>query len=105
MPNTLIVGINVRSQSPVIRFMDQNSYGSSKSFSNSNNLEGADKLISNTIAYALKINDSSIKIGMDSNYAWHFHLHLILSSELLNFNPLFYVLKPNVVKGFKKPNS
>lgn len=104
MPNTLIVGIDVSSQSLVVRFMDQDGNGPSKSFSVSNDLEGADKLISDIIAYALKIDASIIKIGMEStsNYAWHLHLHLASSPELLNFNPLFYVLNPSVVKGFKK---
>ena len=84
--------------------MDQDGNGPSKSFSVSNDLEGADKLISDIIAYALKIDASIIKIGMEStsNYAWHLHLHLASSPELLNFNPLFYVLNPSVVKGFKK---
>jgi len=104
VPNTLIVGIDVSSQSLVVRFMDQDGNGPSKSFSVSNDLEGADKLISDIIAYALKIDASIIKIGMEStsNYAWHLHLHLASSPELLNFNPLFYVLNPSVVKGFKK---
>jgi len=104
VPNTLIVGIGVSSQSLVVRFMDQDGNGPSKSFSVSNDLEGADKLISDIIAYALKIDASIIKIGMEStsNYAWHLHLHLASSPELLNFNPLFYVLNPSVVKGFKK---
>lgn len=104
MPNTLIVGIDVSSQSLVVRFMDQDGNGPSKSFSVTNDLEGADKLISDIIAYALKIDASTIKIGMEStsNYAWHLHLHLVSSPELLNFHPLFYVLNPSVVKGFKK---
>ncbi|MDI6601924.1 MAG: IS110 family transposase [Thermoanaerobacteraceae bacterium] len=105
MPNTLIVGIDVRSQSLVVRFMDQDGNGPCKSFSVPNDLEGADKLISDIIAYALKMEASTIKIGMEStsNYAWHLHLHLASSPELLNFSsPLFYVLNPSVVKGFKK---
>jgi hypothetical protein len=71
VPNTLIVGIDVSSQSLVVRFMDQDGNGPSKSFSVSNDLEGADKLISDIIAYALKIDASIIKIGMEStsNYA------------------------------------
>ncbi|SES98040.1 IS110 family transposase [Anaerobranca gottschalkii] len=104
MPNTLFVGIDVSSQSLVVRFMDQDGNGPSKSFTTSNDLEGADKLVNDIVAYALKIDATNIKIGMEStsNYAWHLHLYLASSTELLSFKTMFYVLNPSVVKGFKK---
>jgi transposase len=104
VPNTLIVGIDVSSLSLVVRFMDQDGCGPFKSFTISNDLEGADKLTADVIAYASKIDASQIKIGMEStsNYAWHLHLYLASSPELIPFNPLFYVLNPSIVKGFKK---
>ncbi|WP_231503258.1 transposase [Caldicellulosiruptor bescii] len=37
-----------------------------------------------------------------SHYAWHLHLYLASSSELLPYKPTFYVLNPSIVKGFKK---
>lgn len=104
MLSTLIVGIDVSSQSLVVRFMDQDGNGPAKSFSINNDVEGADKLVSDILSYAEKIEASQLKIGMEStsNYAWHLHLHLASSPELLQLNPLFYVLNPSVVKGFKK---
>ncbi|MGF7431919.1 transposase [Thermoanaerobacterium thermosaccharolyticum] len=105
MPSTLFVGIDVSSQSNSVFFIDQDGNNLiKKPFSVSNDIPGADSIISEVISHANAINASCVKIGMEatSHYAWHLHLHLASSPDLAPFNPKFFVMNPGVVKGFKK---
>jgi len=105
LPNTLIVGIDISSQSNSIFFIDDaGNHLIKKPFSLPNDQEGANELIKRVIDCLSQYNLSCIKFGMEatSHYAWHLHLYLASSSELLPYKPTFYVLNPSIVKGFKK---
>ncbi|WP_026485803.1 IS110 family RNA-guided transposase [Caldanaerobius polysaccharolyticus] len=105
MPSTLFVGIDVSSQSNSVFFIDQDGNNLiKKPFSVSNDIPGADSIISEVISHANAIDASCVKIGMEatSHYAWHLHLHLASSPDLAPFNPKFFVMNPAVVSGFKK---
>lgn len=104
MSKTLFVGIDVSSQNNEVYFMDEKGQGPKNSFSVPNDFDGADKIIQDSISYSQKIGASQIQIGMESTsfYAWHLHQHLVSSMDLQVFNPLFFVLNPSIVAGFKK---
>lgn len=105
MPNTLIVGIDISSQSNSIFFIDDaGNHLIKKPFSLPNHQEGANELIKRVIDCLSQYNLSYVKFGMEATcyFAWHLHLFLASSSELLPYKPTFYVLNPSVVKGFKK---
>ena len=105
MPNTLIVGIDISSQSNSIFFIDDaGNHLIKKPFSLPNHQEGANELIKRVIDCLSQYNLSYVKFGMEatSHYGWHLHLYLASSSELLPYKPTFYVLNPSIVKGFKK---
>lgn len=105
MSSTLIVGIDVSSQSNSVFMIDQEGNNLlKKPFSVTNDVEGAQTIISEAIFHATTIGASTIKFGMEStsHYAWHLHVHLASSVELLPFNPVIFVMNPSIVKGFKK---
>ncbi|ADD03124.1 transposase IS116/IS110/IS902 family protein [Thermoanaerobacter italicus Ab9] len=105
MPNTLIVGIDISSQSNSIFFIDDaGNHLIKKPFYLPNDQEGANELVNKIIDCLNQFNLSSVKVGMEStsHYAWHLHLYLASSSELLPYKPTFFVLNPSTGKGFKK---
>lgn len=105
LPNTLIVGIDIRSQSNSIFFVDDaGNHLIKKPFSLPNHQEGANELIKRVIDCLNQYNLSYVKFGMEatSHYAWHLHLYLASSYKLLPYKLTFYVLNPSIVKGFKK---
>lgn len=105
MSSTLIVGIDVSSQSNSIFFMDsEGNHLLKKAFFVNNDTEGADTIIAEAISCAQKINATSIKFGMEStsHYSWHLQQYLYNSSELLGFETLVYLLNPATVRGMKK---
>ncbi|EYE87137.1 hypothetical protein Q428_15045, partial [Fervidicella metallireducens AeB] len=105
MSSTLIVGIDVSSQSNSIFFMDsEGNHLIKKAFFVNNDTVGADTIIAEAISCAQKINATSIKFGMEStsHYSWHLQQYLYNSSELLGFDTLVYLLNPATVRGIKK---
>lgn len=105
MFSTLIVGIDVNSQSNSVFFMD--SEGTcllKKAFFVPNDTTGADIIIADAISCAQNINASCIKFGMEStsHYSWHLQQYLYTSSELMPFHTQVYLMNPACVKGMKK---
>lgn len=105
MSSTLIVGIDVSSQSNSVFFMD--SEGTcllKKAFFVPNDTTGADIIIADAISCARNINASCIKFGMEStsHYSWHLQQYLYNSSELMPFHTEVYLMNPACVKGMKK---
>lgn len=105
MSSTLIVGIDVSSQSNTVFMIDEEGNNLfKKPFDVKNDVDGAQQIISEAVSRAKEIGASTIKFGMEStsHYAWHLHVYLASSLELLPFKPIFYVMNPSIVKGFKK---
>lgn len=105
MSSSLVVGIDVSSQSNSVFLMNEE--GDSlvkKAFFVPNDTEGSDRIVAESVSYVNKIGASSIKFGMGYtyHYSWHLQQYLYNSSELVCFDILVYLMNPAVVKGMKK---
>jgi transposase len=104
MSSTLIIGIDVSSQSNSVFIIDGDGNPlTKKAFTTNNDVDGTSKIISEAVSHAANIGASTIKFGMEatSHYAWHLQLLILSSAELAPFKSLVYVINPSVVKGFK----
>lgn len=102
--STLIIGIDVSSQSNSVFIIDSDgNHITKKAFTINNDIDSASKIISEALAHAVKIGASTIKFGMGatSHYTWHLQLQILSSAELAPFKPLVYTINPYVVRGFK----
>lgn len=105
MSSTLIVGIDVSSQSNSVFFMtSEGEHLLKKAFFVSNDTDGGNTIIAEAISCAHNINASCIKFGMEStsHYSWHLQQYLYNSDMLLGFNTEVYLINPASVKGIKK---
>ncbi len=104
MPNTLFVGIDVSSNSCEVAFVDNEGKQLGRSFSVTNDLEGACK-VGEMICLSAKAQEASdVKVGLESTsvYGWHLRDFLFNLDTLKKYSTLIYEINPSMVSNFKK---
>jgi transposase len=104
VPNTLFVGIDVSSDSCEVAFVDDQGKQLGRSFSVTNDLDGACKVGEMVCLSAEAHEASEVKIGLESTsvYGWHLRDFLFDLDTLKKYSPLVYEINPSMVASFKK---
>lgn len=104
MPNTLFVGIDVSSNSCEIAFVDSEGKQLGRSFSVTNDLDGACKIGEMICVSAQAQEVSDVRIGLESTsvYGWHLRDFLFDLDSLKKYSTLVYEINPSMVASFKK---
>lgn len=104
MPGTLFVGIDVSSGSCEVAFVDDQGKQLGRSFSVTNDLDGARKVGEMVCLSAEAQGVSEVKIGLESTsvYGWHLRDFLFDLDSLKKYSPLVYEINPSMVASFKK---
>ncbi|MBE3581740.1 MAG: IS110 family transposase [Thermoanaerobacteraceae bacterium] len=103
MGKTLFVGIDIGSDTNVVRILDDTGEDVC-GFSVSNDLPGAERLVERIVAEAELLNADKVKIGMEATnlYWWHLSQALHEAPELSAFAAEITVINPKVIDGFKR---
>lgn len=104
MPNTLFVGIDVSSNSCEVAFVDSEGKQLGRSFSVTNDLDGACKIGEMICVSAQAQEVSDVRIGLESTsvYGWHLRDFLFDLDSLKKYSTLVYEINPSMVASFKK---
>ena len=104
MPGTLFVGIDVSSDSCEVAFVDDQGKQLGRSFSVTNDLDGACKVGEMVCLSAEAQGVSEVKIGLESTsvYGWHLRDFLFDLDTLKKYSTLIYEINPSMVASFKK---
>ena len=107
VPNALFVGIDVSSDSCEIAFVDDQGKQLGRSFSVSNDLDGACKVGEMVCLSAEAQEGSEVRIGLESTsvYGWHLRDFLFDLDSLRKYSTLVYEINPSMVASFKKSYS
>jgi len=104
MPSTLFVGIDVSSNSYEVAFVNGEGRQLGRSFSVTNDLDGAYK-IGEMICFSAQAQEvSDVRIGLESTsvYGWHLQDFLFDLDSLKKYSTLVYEINPSMVAGFKR---
>lgn len=103
MAKTLFVGVDIGSDTNVVRILDD-AGEEVCGFSVSNDLPGTENLVEKVVAKAVSLNATKIKIGMEATnlYWWHLSQALHEAPELSAFEAEVAVINPKVIDGFKR---
>jgi len=104
VPSVLFVGIDVSSNSCEVAFVDDQGKQLGRSFSVSNDLDGACKVGEMICLSAEAQQLSEVRIGLESTsvYGWHLRDFLFDLDSLRKYSPLVYEINPSMVASFKK---
>ncbi|WXJ93178.1 hypothetical protein MTCOM_21700 [Moorella thermoacetica] len=102
MGKTLFVGIDIGSDTNVVRILDDTGKDVC-GFNVSNDLPGAERLVERIVNEAELIDADKVKIGMEATnlYWWHLSQALHEAPELAAFAAEIAVINPKVIDGFK----
>lgn len=102
MGQTLFVGIDIGSDTNVVRILDD-SGEDVRGFSVPNDLPGTEKLVEKVVDIATAKNAEKIKIGMEATnlYWWHLLQALYDDPQLSALGAEISVINPKVIDGFK----